>query len=205
MATNYYERIDSAIRRQGRFDERLLLSLPDTSRRREFLWEFLEKKLGDTPPRNLKTGEPGRKAFEKARALPELLKETVLFGYGDLKYLVKLLKIDAKNDTWKSVVEKLRIACDSVQPSVKLGAYVSRLEESAPREERASEEFALLLYLMGEGGSHIDDDQRKIIEAGYAKGATADDVVKHLQGSMNVKTAAKTQIEKALPKPSAGR
>lgn len=119
--------------------------------------------------------------------------------------LVKLLKIDAKKDTWKSVVEKLRIACNSVQPSVKLGAYVSRLEENAPREEQASEEFALLLYLTGEGGRHIDDDHMKIIEAGYAKGATADDVVKHLQGSVNVENAAKTQIEKALSKPSAGR
>ena len=45
VATNYEDRIDSAIKRQGRIDDRLLLSLPDKARRREFLWRFLCDKL----------------------------------------------------------------------------------------------------------------------------------------------------------------
>jgi hypothetical protein len=87
MATNYYERIDSAIKRQGRFDERLLLSLPDTARRKEFLWSFLEKKVAGND--KLPTTAKARAEFEAMADTVALLSETVLFGWGDFKYLVK--------------------------------------------------------------------------------------------------------------------
>ena len=62
VATNYAERIDAAIKRQGRFDHHLLLSLPDTNRRKEFLWGFVRDKLG-----KIRSGDQWSNARAKQR------------------------------------------------------------------------------------------------------------------------------------------
>jgi len=201
MATNYYERIDSAIKRQGRFDQRLLLSLPDTERRKWFLWDFLERRLKGKTFTHLAVDANGRKAFVSTSGLGALLRETVLFGYGDLKALVKPITI-AKDDTWGAIVKKLRGKLVDVQPSVKLGAYRSRLK--GPKEERATEEFGILLYLLGEAGQRIETDLRDIVEDGYEK-SDCGSIADCLLASPDARDKARKAIETALAPPNSPR
>jgi len=194
MATNYYERIDSAIKRQGRFDERLLLSLPDTERRKWFLWDFVERRLKGKTFKHLTTDENGKKAFARVRELVGLLSDTVLFGYGDLKALVKLITI-AQDDTWSKIMKHLRAKRMDVQPSVKLGAYRSRLK--GPKEEKATEEFGILLYLLGEAGQRIESDLTDIVQDGYEKSDPAT-IAECLLAPPKAKVAATKAIGTAL-------
>src|SRR5262249_5374893 len=43
VGTNYAERIDSAIKRQGRIEDRHLLNIPDSEQRRRLVYRFLKK------------------------------------------------------------------------------------------------------------------------------------------------------------------
>src|SRR5262249_23912624 len=47
IATNYYERIDSAIKRRGRIDDHFLLSIPDQKQRLILLARFVSDTLVD--------------------------------------------------------------------------------------------------------------------------------------------------------------
>ncbi len=190
VATNYEDRIDSAIKRQGRFDDRLLLSLPDRTRRQEFLWGFLSEKLADL--RNapnwdeyVAKAQGGakrivdaakkekddilrdsrvRRQFDSVADLDAVLKRTYWFGYGDLKHLVQnVLKI-RPGDTWKSIGEGLLSGSEGVQPAVKLNAYVSRFEGVRRNEQVPSEEFALLVYLVGECGARLTPAAADVVE-----------------------------------------
>jgi hypothetical protein len=73
MATNYAERIDAAIKRQGRIDEHCLLLPPDRWRRRIFIKELWSTGTIDV-----------EKAAEKS----------VFLGYGDLNSVNKGLNRD---------------------------------------------------------------------------------------------------------------
>lgn len=196
VATNYEERIDSAIKRQGRFDDRLLLSLPDKARRREFLWMFLGEKLKNKKDRTLRVDAAARRHFNALTETNDLLKATVLFGYGDLKYLVKNCLRIVPGDTWRAVAKRLSRAGATVQPAVKLSAYASRFDKLAPNEQTPSEEFAILLYLLGECGARVQADDETLVSSVYgAKRAT--EIVKPLPGSDKVKRALSTAIDKA--------
>jgi hypothetical protein len=69
IATNYKDRIDPAIQRKGRIDQHYLLGLPDKKRREA----ILKKEMG------LKKDET---------VLPDLVKETLFYGYSDIKAAV---------------------------------------------------------------------------------------------------------------------
>ena len=58
-------------------------------------------------------------------------------------------------DTWAAVGEGLLSGYRGIQPAVKLNAYASRFEGLKRDEQVPSEEFALLLYLVGEAGASI--------------------------------------------------
>lgn len=190
VATNYVERIDSAIKRQGRIDDQLLLSLPDKRRRREFLWMFLCKKLTDLKAerswpeyirraRNnraawrivkaaqrqameLREDKAAKRYFDRVRGLDELLRKTVWFGFGDIKHLVEnRLKIEP-GDTWDKIGARLVSQSGGVQPSVKLSVYASRFDRER-NEQVPSEELAILLYLVGECGARVSTEDAKVI------------------------------------------
>jgi SpoVK/Ycf46/Vps4 family AAA+-type ATPase len=209
MATNYEERIDGAIKRQGRFDERLLLSLPDKRRRREFLWMFLERKLKANT--RLKPNRAGRRAFEHAPDNTQLMAKTALFGFGDLQYLVKnRLRIEDQ-DGWEVVSQKLVRACDDVQPSVRLNAYATRFDPESRDEQRPFEEFALLLYLMAQSGRRFSMQDRGMIGRAFGITAptTADtasaDIASLLQGSTRIKREVARKLSAGLKRPSGGQ
>jgi len=77
MATNYAERIDAAIKRQGRIDEHCLLLPPDTRRRMTFIKELW----------------PNGTIAVKAAA-----QQSVFLGYGDMNSVRKMLSGPAAID-----------------------------------------------------------------------------------------------------------
>ena len=56
IATNYYERIDSAIKRRGRIDEHFLLCIPDQERRRKLIERFVLERF-EAELENEQTGQ----------------------------------------------------------------------------------------------------------------------------------------------------
>jgi adenylate kinase family enzyme len=230
VATNYGERIDSAIKRQGRIDDRFLLSLPDRHRRRAFLWKFIcgtleelqeevqkdaklkakyEAMINDRPgtaevlaaalmkPDELWKDDKVRGQFEAAVGLDELLTQTVWFGFGDLKHLVKSAPKPEPGETWATIVEKLRSKAGDVQPSVKLGGYSSRFKSRENEDERheqtPSEEFAILLYLVGECGATLRPEDRQATEDVFAKKPKAE-VLEAVPASVRETVAAKIEL-----------
>lgn len=195
VATNYEERIDSAIKRQGRFDERFLLSLPDTKRRLEFLWMFLGWRLDRTPVGSLVMNAAGKRRFASSAATKDLLRQTVCFGFGDLWYLVGNRLAIQEADTWDAIAQKLLSVSASVQPAVKLNAYASRFDTSLPVEQQPFEEFAILLYLVGEGGARLGTDGEKLIAEIYGAQAASSEIAQRLPGSTRVKMAVTKMID----------
>lgn len=212
VATNYEERIDSAIKRQGRFDQRLLLCLPDKERRKEFLWTFVCSKLGkvraddslfaqfqtkatDAPARDLLEAIKNDSLNEDLAAkglfvshAEDVLRNTALFGWGDLKYLVGNELEITPGDSWEKIGRKLSRACANVQPAVRINAYSRRFEED---EQAPSEEFVLLLYLVGEAGQKLsDEDIRWMAERGVSGSSLAE----QLSTSENIKKEIRAHL-----------
>jgi adenylate kinase family enzyme len=230
VATNYGERIDSAIKRQGRIDDRLLLSLPDRHRRRAFIWQFICDTLEELheeiqanaiikakykamakgrpraaevvtallmEPDELRKDNKVRGQFEAAAGLDKLLTDTVWFGFGDLKHLVKLAVKLEPGETWTTIVEKLKRKAGDVQPSVKLGGYSSRFKsrknEAERHEQTPSEEFAILLYLVGESNATLSPEDRQAAEDVFAKKSKAE-ILEAVPASVRANVAAKIEL-----------
>lgn len=178
VATNYYERIDSAIKRRGRIDEHFLLSIPDREQRLRILERFtlkvFERELEDKTKRKVyeeaaqggeperaffedisknREGEPekrfGKIAFREAMEDKHILRETALFGWGDLKNLVESKLKVKPGMTIDSLADALAKATEKVDAAVSLDAYRSRFADR--RNPFPIEEFFLLIYIAGEG------------------------------------------------------
>jgi hypothetical protein len=109
IATNYANRIDPAIKRRGRIDQRYLLSLPDGEKRLKII-----EGLRGTPI-----------AAEKEQVVKEA---TLFFGFSDLKNLVT----DAGDDD--SLVALIHSG--EFRPATSIEGYIARhAEEHYPEEE----------------------------------------------------------------------
>ena len=109
IATNYYERIDRAIKRPGRIDERYLVLPPDLAQReRRLAREFEDQPLSD--------------AELKAAA-----KESVFFTYAELEGLANHVKKRLASDGSPSVAAILKEAIHEASPMTTLEAYETRI------------------------------------------------------------------------------
>ena len=87
IATNYEERIDSAIKRPGRIDDKLLLLPPNLAQRNRILQNHYEGADGTKNIRRLKM------------ALHKIARKTALFTYPELEALAKKVNLrDSAND-----------------------------------------------------------------------------------------------------------
>lgn len=197
IATNYFERIDSAIKRRGRIDQHFLLSVPDQEQRLEIIKrftrkifdkEFEDKKkkeeylqaANDTTKLDFFNFVSGgecdsqaaqankirfKDALENAHHLGNIsknvLKETVLFGFGDLKNLVESkVKIKAGMD-FNSFADALAVVTFSGDAAINLSAYRSRFGDD--KNPSPFEEFFLLLYLCQECEKELKDSEKETI------------------------------------------
>ncbi len=152
IATNYFERIDSAIKRRGRIDDHLLLSLPNQARRAALLREFVAKSL---PTMTLPAD------FADLTDAAKVLARTVFFGWGDLKYLVESTAMAHAGLTPATLCKALVDAADGLQPAVNLRAYSTRFVGNEPCP---SEEFFIMASLMVETGQPFSDSDVEVIQ-----------------------------------------
>jgi len=114
-ATNYRERMDSAIIRPGRFDRQLLISPPNEHERTEYLQQRWLKETGKTT----------LTAADK-KTLARLGRDTSLATYGELKNLVQNA----------STLKELREAVHKFSPAISIESYGPRMREArAPADE----------------------------------------------------------------------
>jgi hypothetical protein len=225
VATNYYERIDSAIKRRGRIDEHFLLSIPDNEQRLNILERFslqvFKKELDDEEKKkqygeaakddeskrfleaiaSQKFGNGEFKAAVSAAATNDndILRDTTLFGWGDLKNLVESRTKIEPGMNISSLVKAMEVATGKVDSAVSLSAYRSRFEGKGPFP---FEEFFILLYLvaLGKKGFSASDEETiyqmldqipNFEEEGFKylrqerivkEQIICDDVAKHLEG-----------------------
>ena len=182
IATNYYERIDSAIKRRGRIDKHLLLCVPDQTQRQRLIERFVldrfaeilknqdaaqdyKTKAGNAGPAfeffqdvSLRRERSDEKVFQRVDFTQAIIdnkvhEKTALFGYGDLKNLVEL-KIELKPGM--DVNDLATALAQNAEPSdsaVTLSAYRSRFNQNG---SAPFEEFLLLLYLVMESGRDLN-------------------------------------------------
>jgi hypothetical protein len=141
IATNYFERIDRAIKRPGRIDARYLVLPPDLGQRRRFLAQQI--------PGWDELASHDREATAQT---------TVLFTYRELSDLVR--QAARRVNTGVPLPEALKASLIASPPMIKLDSYGQRLGfswKSAELDihgvstiEQPWEEVALLAYLVSE-------------------------------------------------------
>lgn len=134
IATNYYERIDRAIKRAGRIDARYLVLPPDLQRREAKLSEVLTgwNTLG-----------------ERAR---DVAKATVRATYRELEDLALYVGNREPKATGDALAEAVIRALRETPPTIRLDGYFQRLGAQRPPAEWETtevplEEVALLAHL----------------------------------------------------------
>lgn len=130
IATNYANRIDPAIQRKGRIDQHYLLALPDQERRKA----ILRREMG---------------LQDDAELSEELLRQTVFYGYSDIKAAVD----DAGGKDANTDALAREVAKPERSPST-VGSYLKRVskqdDDTFDWTDFPDHEFAGLLKLWEE-------------------------------------------------------
>jgi len=144
IATNYYERIDRAIKRPGRIDARYLVLPPDRRERRRFF-----------------EGTDGWTAVLHPDDFQRAVEATALFTYKELLGVVNRVQDALRASPRRKLATVLDATVRETKPIIDLGAYSARLGMTVDAEgvhelqkidtvERPWEEVALLAYLENE-------------------------------------------------------
>lgn len=149
IATNYEEKIDSAIKRVGRIDYKFLVNLPDIKQRQNIIIDVI-KDIYNITIEDHKTSE-----------LKEIIRQTVLYNYGELYILIKSLGETGLNSN--NVICHLKNALKMHPGSiVRLESYESRFDKGLKSHQMPIEEFLLLVYLKQESDKIKENDEEVI-------------------------------------------
>lgn len=157
VATNFFERIDPAIKRSGRINERLLVLPPDAGQRMRFLNEGPEGK-GPVFPGWGTLSPEGKE---------EVVNQTALYSYGELLDLAKRLGGgEAEGDGLKDKILARRLEFPS---TISVASYKNRVlklrdKEYEPDEGGPLEEFVMVVYIAAESGQVETSDQEWVRE-----------------------------------------
>jgi hypothetical protein len=110
IATNYEDRLDNAIKRQGRIDDTLLLLPPDQTQRKRIITDLLKKEAGGIP---VDTGDVNK-----------VVAATPLFAYQELKFVVEGSIPGPPGE----LGTRLQAAASEFLPAISLSAYRRRFD-----------------------------------------------------------------------------
>ena len=195
IATNYYERIDRAIKRAGRIDARYLVLPPSATQRKRHLqqqvhsWDSLDKDQQN-----------------------EIVTSTVRYTYRELDDVVMRAK-GAEPASAGELLLALKAAVATDGPMAAPDAYVARLEYVDPSRptagteagsiDRPLEELALLAYLDFEVGEYMSPEPAVVragveeaIERGDVRDAEIIDALQQaLEGTASASSPGRAKIE----------
>ncbi len=167
IATNYFERIDKAIKRPGRIDARYLVLPPDKKRRGAILegmglgWKEMDSKKKE-----------------------QVLKATVRFTYTELKDLWRYVEQRGGSLVGDALAGSLVEATSRVRPMTTIETYRARMGEGKQETEWGpgelpSEEFALIAYLELEAKDELPKDKwvKEALRRALNEGTLVDRVV----------------------------
>lgn len=181
IATNYYERIDRAIKRPGRIDARYLVLPPNLQQRGECLARAVDS--WESIPEDLKG---------------QIVRDTVWFTYKELTDLGSYVRRNRPGATGRELGEALDSARNQLPPMISLDGYGARLgfgwangkvvETTIDTVEKPWEEFALLSYLVLEATKVLPDEPKWVesaLRAALARKAVADPMItRQLAGAL---------------------
>lgn len=180
ICTNYEERIDLAIKRPGRIDQKYLVLPPDKERRTSFIKEKLQV---------------------DSDVISYIVENTALYTFVDLLQLIKNIKENLKDFTVSSVKELI------VDPTISLLSYsnkigINKSEQKEKNPQKPKKEFLTLVFLKAEANDaeEIFSKNEKILIWDYLQSEYNDEknfnfIKKQLNDNSMVR-----QVAKILPK-----
>ncbi len=159
VTTNFLERIDTAIRRPGRFDEQAILLPPGLAQRRRIFLGGLRKAKKATNVDNA--------------ALDAIARATVLFSREEVLRVVADTINETKDAHESQVIPAMLRLAKGFKPALSLKSYKNRMEAQCGQKRAKAfdcgaptEEFFLLLYLLDESGiGELNDEDREVTQA----------------------------------------
>lgn len=129
IATNYAERIDSAVKRRGRVDDHFILLPPGLDQRLRILKQpvqkeaehLFQKKLFQTPTSAATRSKNKRDLVNR---LEKIARKTPLYSWTELKHLVEEISAHGPAATMKGFMKHAENAVDSIHPTIRLSTYV---------------------------------------------------------------------------------
>ncbi len=164
IATNYEERIDSAIKRAGRIDHKYLINTLTLRQREELILRILEKNSNEE-----------QKCLKKQSQI--IAKKTCFFSYTELQFLIKDV-ISNKKVKDVDFIESISDKITTNPPTIKLSNYKRRFQEEKSikfafrrrieKKEDSSvypyKEFLALVYLSKEVELPLGNNEDEIID-----------------------------------------
>jgi ATPase family associated with various cellular activities (AAA) len=155
IATNYDNRIDSAIKRTGRVDYRFLLLPPDRGARKRILTKLMEERwrvcVKDRDPRQpVPEGSDESQKWEEFEVVnwESLLRESLFLGYKDMDGCVK--------EVGRKAIEALAERLGKRARTTRFPPYFHRFDDPNERE-KPIEEFRALVRLALEVRDDVDE------------------------------------------------
>jgi len=164
IATNYFERIDPAIKRTGRINLRLLVLPPDKRQRARFLSEGPNRE--DRPEGPLFPGWDSMTDQGK----DEIVKKTALYTYGELEELAS--RVGGGQEEGEELKGLILDRCSEFRSTISLASYKNRVVnfgENAGNviEGGPLEEFVMVVYIAAESAQITKRDLER--DLGWVK------------------------------------
>jgi len=169
IATNYRERIDSAVIRKGRIDEHLLMSVPDKKARIKILKDLILKKT-DPGKREEEPDEVLKSRQNLDQTLEDIAKKTGLYSYSELEGLVKdaTAKFSSGGKIqYEKIIESLNNALQgrATSDNIDLTSYKNRFKDDE-YPQKPFIEFFVLLHTRLEG-EELEAVEKKLVEIAF--------------------------------------
>jgi hypothetical protein len=184
ISTNYFERIDTAIKRPGRIDDHVLVLPPDRAQRRRILTKYLEDSGLDL-------------AGITDAVWKAVTDSTVLCIYKELTGVCDQA-INLSENAGTPLHSALEEVARNSRPGISRVAYRSRFLDDEKRvrndlERCPTEEFVMLSYLVAEvqGNLYQEAWMKEVLREGLDRGIISDpSVVAYLRAEMERQAAA---------------
>jgi len=157
IATNYEERIDKAIKRAGRIDNKYLILPPDRVGR-NYIFEERIKKENTEQEKGKKNNKVNYNELEKYKKF--IVEKTAFFTFGELDHLLDEILIKLANQLVKDYEETIKKAFKE-KSSITLMSYSKKIGvgEEEMNVQKPKKEFLSLVFLKAEIQNGLPDSE----------------------------------------------